>query len=97
MQSQRNLANASKSDLVRSCGYPELQEGWQSERLNFTAFYEALLEPRESTLGNGNGGELVLKAGGKLKLHRHGSGQWNLLSARPTLASRLSSPVMSSN
>ena len=52
--------DASKSDLVRSCGYVSTKKDG-SERLNFTAFYEALLEVkglrlRESGKGRRIGG-----------------------------------------
>jgi len=41
----KELADASKTDLVRAAGYvTRLKDG--SERLNFTAFYEALLDAK---------------------------------------------------
>ena len=50
----KELGDASKSELVRECGYvSSKQDG--SERLNFTAFYEALLEAKGMNLG-GRGG-----------------------------------------
>lgn len=39
------LAFASRSELVRECGYVSQKEDG-SERLNFTAFYEALLKAK---------------------------------------------------
>jgi len=36
------LADASKSDVVRACGYVSTTKDGR-ERLNFTAFYEAVL------------------------------------------------------
>jgi len=39
----KELGDVSKSDLVRSCGYVSSKKDG-TERLNFTAFYEALLE-----------------------------------------------------
>jgi hypothetical protein len=39
----KELGDASKSDLVRSAGYVSTKKDG-TERLNFTAFYEALLE-----------------------------------------------------
>ena len=39
----KELGDVSKSDLVRSCGYVSTKKDG-TERLNFTAFYEALLE-----------------------------------------------------
>ena len=51
----KELGDVSKSDLVRSCGYVSTKKDG-SERLNFTAFYEALLEAKGLSLGNGGGG-----------------------------------------
>jgi hypothetical protein len=48
----KELGDASKSELVRSCGYVSTKKDG-SERLNFTAFYEALLEAKGMTLGDG--------------------------------------------
>ncbi len=41
----KELGDASKSDLVRACGYVSRKKDG-SERLNFTAFYEALLNAK---------------------------------------------------
>jgi hypothetical protein len=41
----KELGDASKSDLVRACGYVSSKKDG-SERLNFTAFYEAMLEAK---------------------------------------------------
>ena len=41
----KELGDVSKSDLVRACGYVSTKKNG-SERLNFTAFYEALLEAK---------------------------------------------------
>jgi hypothetical protein len=56
----KELGDVSKSELVRSCGYVSNKKDG-SERLNFTAFYEALLEAKglsfgESGKGRGKGG-----------------------------------------
>ena len=57
----KELGDASKSDLVRSCGYVSTKKDG-SERLNFTAFYEALLEAKGLSFmtpggkGRGRGG-----------------------------------------
>jgi len=48
----KELGDASKSDLVRAAGYVSAKKDG-SERLNFTAFYEALLEAKGVSLGNG--------------------------------------------
>jgi hypothetical protein len=50
----KELGDASKSELVRECGYVSAKKDG-SERLNFTAFYEALLEAKGMTLGEGSG------------------------------------------
>ena len=44
----KQMANASRSDLVRECGYSTTSNG--KERLNFTAFYEALLRAKNIEL-----------------------------------------------
>jgi len=50
----KELGDVSKSDLVRSCGYVSSKKDG-AERLNFTAFYEALLEAKGVSLSDGNG------------------------------------------
>jgi hypothetical protein len=50
----KDLGDVSKSELVRECGYVSSKKDG-SERLNFTAFYEALLEAKGLSLGNGSG------------------------------------------
>ena len=49
----KELGDVSKSDLVRSCGYVSTKKDG-TERLNFTAFYEALLEAKGMNLGTGS-------------------------------------------
>jgi hypothetical protein len=49
----KELGDSSKSDLVRSCGYVSTKKDG-TERLNFTAFYEALLEAKGMNLGAGS-------------------------------------------
>jgi len=51
----KELANASKSELVRECGYVSTKKDG-SERLNYTAFYEALLDAKGMSLGDGSKG-----------------------------------------
>jgi len=46
----KELGDASKSELVRACGYVSTKKDG-GERLNFTAFYEALLEAKGMNLG----------------------------------------------
>jgi len=60
----KELGDASKSDLVRSCGYVSAKKDG-NERLNFTAFYEALLDAKGINLGDGVG-KMATKAGRKL-------------------------------
>jgi hypothetical protein len=50
----KEQGDASKSDLVRAAGYLSTKKDG-SERLNFTAFYEALLEAKGVSLGDGGG------------------------------------------
>jgi len=50
----KELGDVSKSYLVRSCGYVSSKKDG-AERLNFTAFYEAMLEAKGVSLSNGNG------------------------------------------
>jgi hypothetical protein len=59
----KELGDASKSELVRACGYVSTKKDG-SERLNFTAFYEALLEAKGVSLGETGQGRG--KAGRKL-------------------------------
>ena len=51
----KELGDASKSDLVRATGYVSAKKDG-SDRLNFTAFYEALLEAKGVSLGEGSRG-----------------------------------------
>ena len=48
----KDLGDVSKSDLVRACGYVSTKKDG-SERLNFTAFYEALLDAKGVNLTGG--------------------------------------------
>ncbi len=50
----KELGEASKSELVRGCGYVSAKNDGV-ERLNFTAFYEALLEAKGVNFGSGSG------------------------------------------
>ncbi|MCP9773757.1 AbrB family transcriptional regulator [Synechococcus sp. Tobar12-5m-g] len=50
----KELSDAPKSELVRAAGYLSTKKDG-SERLNFTAFYEALLEAKGVSVGNGIG------------------------------------------
>ncbi|MBM5790390.1 MAG: AbrB family transcriptional regulator [Cyanobacteria bacterium M_surface_10_m1_298] len=72
----KELGDVSKSDLVRSCGYVSTKKDG-SERLNFTAFYEALLEAKGLNLGGGGAG--TGKGGRKLSYVATVQGNGNLL------------------
>ena len=61
----KELGDVSKSDLVRSCGYVSTKKDG-SERLNFTAFYEALLGAKGVNLGTESAGRSTGKGGRKL-------------------------------
>ena len=50
----KELGEVSKSELVRECGYVSSKKDG-AERLNFTAFYEALLEAKGLSFGEGSG------------------------------------------
>ncbi len=51
----KELGDGSKSDLVRAAGYVSTKKDG-TERLNFTAFYEALLEAKGMNFGAGSSG-----------------------------------------
>ena len=72
----KELGDASKSELVRSCGYVSSKKDG-AERLNFTAFYEALLEAKG--LSFGDGGKGLGKGGRKLSYIATVQGNGNLL------------------
>jgi hypothetical protein len=73
----KELGDASKSELVRQCGYVSTKKDG-SERLNFTAFYEALLDAKGMTLGDG-GGKGKGKGGRSLSYVATVQGNGNLL------------------
>ena len=73
----KELGNISKPDLLRSCGYVSTQKNGE-EKLNFTSFYEALLEAKGVSLctkGFTNDG----KPGRKLRYIATVQGNGNLL------------------
>jgi len=73
----KELGDVSKSDLVRACGYISTNKNG-GERLNFTAFYEALLEAKGVNLGD-SGVEGIWKGGRKLSYIATVQGNGNLL------------------
>ena len=72
----KELGNASKSELVRKCGYLSTKKDG-GERLNFTAFYEALLDAKGLSMGSD--GASRGKAGRKLSYVATVQGNGNLL------------------
>ena len=75
----KELGDVSKSDLVRACGYVSTKKNG-GERLNFTAFYEALLEAKGVNLGDS--GVAIGKGGRKLSYIATVQGNGNLLIGR---------------
>ncbi|MCX5937113.1 MAG: AbrB family transcriptional regulator [Cyanobium sp. LacPavin_0920_WC12_MAG_62_9] len=73
----KESGDISKSDLVRSCGYV-ISKKDGTERLNFTAFYEALLEAKGVSLGD-PGAKGKGKAGRSLSYVATVQGNGNLL------------------
>jgi hypothetical protein len=61
----KEMGDVNKSDLVRACGYVSTKKDG-SERLNFTAFYEALLNAKGMDIGASSKGG---KAGRKLSFN----------------------------
>ncbi|MCP9779433.1 MULTISPECIES: AbrB family transcriptional regulator [Cyanobium] len=61
----KELGDISKSELVRECGYVSTKKDG-SERINFTAFYEALLSAKGVNLGIDSAGRGTGKGGRKL-------------------------------
>ena len=72
----KDLGDVSKSDLVKACGYISTKKDG-GDRLNFTAFYEALLEAKGINLAAG--GPAVGKGGRKLSYTAKVQGNGNLL------------------
>ena len=72
----KELGDVSKSDLVRECGYVSNKKDG-GERLNFTAFYEALLDPKGVNLSGA--GAAIGKGGRKLSYIAKVQGNGNLL------------------
>lgn len=74
----KELGDASKSDLVRACGYRSTKKDG-GERLNFTAFYEALLVAKGVNISSGGSSGGVGKGGRKLSYIASVQGNGNLL------------------
>ena len=73
----KELGDVSKSELVRACGYVTTKKNGGA-RLNFTAFYEALLEAKGINLGD-TGVAGIGKGGRKLSYIAKVQGNGNLL------------------
>ena len=73
----KDLGDVSKTDLARGCGYVSTKKDGV-ERVNFTAFYEALLEAKGVSLSNG-GAPALGKGGRKLSYTAKVQGNGNLL------------------
>tara|TARA_B100000242_G_scaffold56732_1_gene33972 strand:+ start:373 stop:729 length:357 start_codon:yes stop_codon:yes gene_type:complete len=73
----KELGDVSKSDKVRACGYVSTKKNGV-ERLNYTAFYEAILEAKGVNLGNA-GASGIGKGGRKLSYIATVQGNGNLL------------------
>jgi hypothetical protein len=69
-----------KAEIVRHCGYVTTT-GTGAERLNYTAFYEALLDAKGLRLGAG-GSRVVGKAGRALPFHTKVQFNGNLMVGR---------------
>ena len=72
----KELGDVSKTDLATQCGYVSKKKDG-SDRVNFTAFYEALLGAKGIELGGG--GAAIGKGGRKLSYVATVQGNGNLL------------------
>ena len=72
----KELGDVSKTDLATQCGYVSKKKDG-SDRVNFTAFYEALLNAKGIDLSAGGGS--VGKGGRKLSYTAKVQGNGNLL------------------
>ena len=72
----KDLGDVSKTDLATACGYVSKKKDG-SDRVNFTAFYEALLNAKGIELGVGSAG--IGKGGRKLSYKATVQGNGNLL------------------
>lgn len=72
----KELGDVSKTELATQCGYVSKKKDG-SDRVNFTAFYEALLRAKGVELGGG--GAAIGKGGRKLSYIATVQGNGNLL------------------
>ena len=70
----KELSGASKEDLARACGYVSTRSDGL-ERVNFTAFYSALLDAKGVKFAGGGagGGRRGRKVSYKTKVHHSGN------------------------
>ena len=88
----KELGDVSKTDLATACGYvTDKKDGGQ--RVNFTAFYEALLSAKGVELGGGSAG--IGKGGRKLSYTAKCKAMATSWLARPTPPCSISIQVMS--
>ncbi len=73
-----------RPEIVRRCGYLSVNQAGQ-ERLNYTAFYEALLEAKGLHLGNGRGRRTSGRSGRSLPFHTKVQFNGNLMVGRAYL------------
>ena len=73
----KELGDVSKSDMAKACGYVSTKKDG-GERINFTSFYEALLNAKGVDLGGG-GSAGIGKGGRKLSYKAVVQGNGNLL------------------
>jgi len=76
LEKVKDLGDVSKTDLATACGYVTEKKGG-GQRVNFTAFYEALLSAKGVELGTGTAG--IGKGGRKLSYIAKVQGNGNLL------------------
>ena len=72
----KEMGDAPKTELATACGYVSKKKDG-SDRVNFTAFYEALLNAKGIDIGSG--GKSVGKGGRKLSYTAKVQGNGNLL------------------
>ena len=74
----KEVEKLSESEQVRACGYVSTKKNG-SERLNYTAYYKALLEAKGMRMGGGNSSAGIGKGGRKLSYIATVQGNGNLL------------------
>ncbi|MEB3199533.1 MAG: AbrB family transcriptional regulator [Synechococcaceae cyanobacterium] len=77
----KELEDASKSELVRAAGYVSARKDG-GERLNFTAFYEALLEAKGMEFGQRTAGRAKGRPGRDLSFQTRVQFNGNLMVGR---------------